>query len=255
VIVAATLAVVTVIFALGDPGGTTGSTGVDFPNPIYVPLLRPAYDFINAAFVIYVALFGAGAAALVSRFRRSRGVERQQLKWILFGIVAMLVGISASNLLPGVVSDVAFVLGMLPLPVSLAVAIGRHRLYDIDLVIKRTISYGALSLLLVAIEVGGILVLQELLSGVTGGQTYAVAGTTLAVAALFQPARRRIQAWVDRRFDRAGYDAARVVDGFGLRLRDRLDLRDVEAELVAATDLTLRPKSASVWLRRSEKGS
>jgi hypothetical protein len=253
---AAVLAMVVVIFALGEPGGGSGKEAVDFANPLYVPALRPLYEFVNSAFVIYVALFALGAAALTVRFRRSRGVERQQLKWVLLGMVAMLVGITASNVIPArPVSDVAWIIGMLVLPVALAIAIGRHRLYDIDLVIKRTVSYGALSIFLVGIEIGGILLLQELLSGFTGSQNYAVAATTLGVAALFQPARRRIQGWVDRRFDRDRYDLEQVADGFGSRLRDRMDLVEVESELVAAASGTLRPTQAWVWVRERSKGS
>ncbi len=251
--VQAALLAVIVIFALGDPGGSAqANSNFAFPNPLYVPVLKPLYDFVQAAFVIYVILFGAGAVALTVRFRRSRGIERQQLKWVLFGMVAMLVGITASNVIPGgILSDLAWGLGMLPLPLSLAIAITRYRLFDIDLVIKRTLAYGALSVFLVGIEVGGILLLQELMAGVTGGQNYAVAATTLAVAALFQPARRRIRDWVDHRFDRSRYDLARVSDGFGVRLRDRLDLRDVESELVDAASGSLHPTQAWVWLRGS----
>ena len=219
-----------------------------------MPALKPLYDFVQAAFVIYVILFGAGAVALTVRFRRSRGVERQQLKWILFGMMAMLVGITASSVIPGgYLSDLAWGLGLLPLPLSLAIAITRYRLFDIDVVIKRTIVYGALSVFLVGIEVGGILLLQELLAGVTGGRNYAVAATTLAVAALFQPARRRIKDWVDRRFDRSRYDLALVADGLGARLRDRLDLQAVEAELLSAAAGTLRPTAAWVWLRTRDE--
>ncbi len=253
--VQAVLVLVIVIFALGDPGGSGGqATDLAFANPIFVPALKPLYDFVQAAFVIYVILFGAGAVALTVRFRRSRGVERQQLKWVLSGMVGMLVGITVSNVIPGgVLSDAAWALGMLPLPISLAIAITRYRLYDIDVVIKRTIAYASLSVFLVGVEVGGILLLQELLSGVTGGQNYAVAATTLAVAALFQPARRRIRDWVDRRFDRSRYDLAHVADGFGARLRDRLDLGEVEAELLGAANATLRPTRAWLWLR-TERG-
>ncbi len=253
--VQAALVAVIVIFALGDPGGSSGAnTSFAFANPLYVPVLKPLYDFVQAAFVIYVILFGAGAVALTVRFRRSRGVERQQLKWILFGMVAMLVGITASNVIPGgYLSDLAWGLGMLPLPLSLAIAITRYRLFDIDVVIKRTIAYGALSIFLVGLEVGGILLLQELMAGMTGGQNYAVAATTLAVAALFQPARRRIRDWVDRRFDRSRYDLALVADGFGARLRDRLDLHAVETELLSAANGTLRPTTAWVWLRTRDE--
>jgi len=249
-VVAVTLLLVVLAFALGDPGGGSGRSGQDFANPIFVPILEPIYQFVEAAFVIYVVLFGAGAVALAVRYRRSRGVERQQLKWILFGMVAMLAGITTSNVLPGSpVSDAAWALGMLLLPLALAIAIGRHRLYDIDLVIKRTVTYGALSLFLVGIEVGGILVLQELLSGITGAQNYAVAATTLAVAVLFQPARSRIRGWVDRRFYRSRYDATRMVSAFGGSLRHRVEMPRVRDDLIRVVGQAVQPTTITIWLR------
>lgn len=247
-VVAGVLVLVVLVFALGDPGGGNRSTTA-FRNPIFVPFVEPLYEFLNAAFVIYIVLFAVGALALAVRFRRSRGAERQQLKWIFLGMVGMLAGLVISNVTQGILSDVIWALGMLPLPASLAVAILRFRLYDIDLVIKRTVTYAAISVFLVGIEVGGILLLQELLSGITGSETYAVAGSTLAVAALFQPTRRRTQSWVDRRFDRDHYDMEQVAAGFGSRLRDRVDLGDVETELLTAATGTLRPTQAWVWIR------
>jgi hypothetical protein len=137
------------------------------------------------------------------------------------------------------------------LPIAIGIAILRHRLLDIDLVIKRTIAYGTLTVVLVGLEVVGILVIQQLLTVVMAdqSQTFAVAVTTLGVAAVFQPARRRIQGAVDRRFDRARYDAAQVIEGFSGRLRGRVDLDTVAAEIVGTVDETMRPRSVSVWVR------
>jgi hypothetical protein len=155
----------------------------------------------------------------------------------------------------GPLGDVAWA-GMLiclaVLPIAIGVAILRHRLFDIDLVIKRTISYAILSVVLVGIEVIGILVIQQVLTTVVEQetQTFAIALSTLAVAALFQPARRRIQRWVDRRFDRSRHDAAQVVGGFSSRLRDTVNLEAVRDELTATATTALRPSSASIWLRR-----
>jgi len=189
----------------------------------------------------------------VVRYRHGTPLERLQLRWFAYPATLGIVGIGASNIVTTGLSDAAWIGGLLAIavtPFAIGIAILRHRLFDIDLVIKRTISYGVLTVLLVGLEIGGVLVLQNVLSTITREQTYAVAATTLGVAALFQPARRRIQGWVDRRFDRNRYDAAGIVNGFGARLRDRLDLDDVTAELASTAGTALLPASVSVWIRR-----
>ncbi len=223
-------------------------------NPVGVIVPHPLIDifgFIDG--VSGVAVFTLAAASVVVRYRHGTPLERLQLRWFAYPATLGIVGIGMSSIIDtGIVGDVAWLGGLASLaalPFAIGVAILRHRLLDIDLVIKRTIAYAALSVLLVGAEVAGVLVLQVLLESVTQDRTYAVAAATLGVAALFQPARRRIQAWVDRRFDRIRYDAARTVDGFGSRLRDRLDLDDVCAELVVTAGSALRPASVAVWVR------
>ena len=138
----------------------------------------------------------------------------------------------------------------------MGIAILRYRLYDIDRLINRTLVYGLLSALLGAVYAGTELVLGQVFGGVGGNPpSWAVAGATLAVAALFQPARRRIQAVVDRRFNRRRYDAARTVDGFSARLRDEVDLDTLSAELLAVVDQTMQPTTASLWLRPTGPGN
>jgi hypothetical protein len=139
--------------------------------------------------------------------------------------------------------------GALYLGVGMAVL--RHRLYDIDRLINRTLTYGLLTALLAAVYTAGVFLLGRLLDPATGDSALAVAAATLAVAALFQPLRRRVQAMVDRRFNRARYDAARTVEAFSARLRDQLDLDSLAAELVAVVDETVQPTSASLWPRPS----
>ena len=249
--VAATFALVVLAFALGSPDSQLSSSGTRgvVPNPLYVPALRPLYEAVNAAFVIYLGLFGLGAAALVARFRRSAGVERVQLKWVLWGIAAMLVFIAASNTLPVPAGDVAFALAMIPLPVAIAVAILRHRLYDIDRIISRTFSYAIVTGLLAALFAGLVVGLEQALAPVTQSNGLAVAASTLVVAATFAPLRRRVQAVVDRRFDRAGVDAERAAAAFAARLRDETDLDRVSGEVEHAVRWALAPASMSVWTR------
>ncbi len=222
-------------------------------GPPDIPALHVAVGMEEAGLLLASVTALASVVGLVVRFRCSRGLERQQLKWFTFA-GAIEIGLIASSpfLYVGQAGSPTVLLTLLVaplLPVAAGIAILRHRLLDIDLVIKRTISYGVLTVVLVGVEIGGVLVLQTLLSSVTQQQTYAVAATTLGVAALFQPARRRIQGWVDRRFDRSRYDAARIVDGFGNRLRDRLDLDEVVGELATTAAAALRPTSTRVWLK------
>jgi hypothetical protein len=153
-------------------------------------------------------------------------------------------------------ADLIFALLIVPIPLAVGVAIIRHRLYDIDRLINRTLVYGLLTVLLGAVYAVVVLVLGALFGGITERPpSWAVAGATLAVAALFQPARRRIQAVVDRRFNRRKYNAARTVEAFSLRLRDEVDLDALSAELLTVVDKTMEPTQASLWLRPPPPGS
>jgi hypothetical protein len=223
-------------------------------NPLAIPAIGGAGD-LPARIVIPLMLLVvlASVASLLVRLRRSVGVERQQLKWFayaagLFGlatfvnVVASLLGADQAGLLVTTVPVVA-------LPAAIGVAVLRHNLFDIDRVINRTIVYGLLSAVLGALYLIAVLLLGRLLLPVTGDDALAVAGSTLAVAALFQPARRRVQTLVDRRFDRRRYDAARAVAAFSTRLRDQLELDALSGELLAVVDATVQPASASLWLR------
>ena len=193
-------------------------------------------------------------ASVVLRFRRSRGEERQQLKWFTFVVAADLA------LIPGlgaVTEQVAPVLGELVvfpatislIPIAIGVAVLKYRLYDIDRVINRTLVYGLLTVLLGAVYLAGVFGLGQLLNPVGGESALAVAASTLAVAALFQPARRRIQAVMDRRFNRRKYNAAKTIEAFSVRLRDEVDLDALSGELLAVADQTMQPTTVSLWLR------
>jgi hypothetical protein len=211
--------------------------------------------------VLFGVLAFCAVAAVVSvvlRFRRSRGVERQQLKWFTYAaVLPILLNAVPGSLLPaGVVKEVVFGLPIALIPVAAGIAILRYRLYDIDRLINRTLVYGSLTVLLGAVYSGAVLVLGQLFGEVGGNPpSWAVAGATLAVAALFQPARRHIQAAVDRRFNRRKYDAARTVEVFSGRLRDEIDLDTLSAELLAVIAQTMQPTRASLWLRPSAQGA
>jgi hypothetical protein len=199
--------------------------------------------------VIGVLAFLAAVITVFARLRRARGDERQQLKWFAYS-GALLVLSQLPNLLPlGLDSSLAGLLlvvaGLTAVPVAVAVAVMKYRLYDIDLVINRTLVYGALTLTLAASYLGLVL----LVGLAVGRSGFATAVSTLAVAALFRPLRARIQDVVDRRFYRRRYDAAQTLEAFGARLRDELDLAALTAELRGVVGETIQPSHVSLWLR------
>lgn len=218
-------------FALGGAGGQ------------FAEAVGPAYSLINIATIACVA-------SLVIRMRRARGDERQQLKWLAVGGTVFVVGVVLSNL-PGT-PRLPLLLGHVAVASAVGVGILRYRLYDIDVAINRTLVYGSLSATLAGAYLASVLVLQFVLSGMTSGSGVAVAGSTLAVAALFAPARRRIQAVVDRRFYRSRYDAARTLQRFGAQLRDEVDLDALGDDLCAVVARTMQPAHVSLWLRVRE---
>jgi hypothetical protein len=224
----------------------------DFPqvaNPYGVE--SPVIDVLTpiGLLLLLVALVGS-PLSLVLRFRRAGYEQRQQIKWLaLAGAVAavtFVVAVAGYDLWTAPVADGAIMLTVLALPLAAGIAILRHRLYDIDLVINRTLVYGALTATLAAAYVGTVLLLQLVLSP---GSDLAIAGSTLAVAALFRPARGRIQSAVDRRFYRRKYDAQRTLEQFAARLRDQIELNALNAELGAVVQETLQPAHVSLWLR------
>ena len=205
---------------------------------------------------IVLAALVVAAGSLVGRFRRARGVERQQLRWLAVAAalasVALLIAVVAV-----VTSNDELVLAALSscvalLPLATGAAILRYRLYDLDRIISRTLAYGLLTVLLGLSYAGVVVLLGQLFRQ---HSSLVVAGATLAVAALFQPARRRVQRAVDRRFDRRRYDAAHTVEAFSVRLRQQIDLDALSAELLGVIDQTMQPTQASLWLRPLAEGS
>jgi hypothetical protein len=245
----ATLATV-VLGALTD---TLSGQNVDYSidNPIGIEGLEPVEEL--PIFGLLNVLLGVGiVAAMVSvvvRFRRSRGVERQQMKWFLYA-AALLPSFVISDYLPEVIGEVLFGLALIALPAAVGVAVLRYRLYGIDLVINRTLVYGPLTAMSVLLYIGGVVSLQYAFRALTGqGSQIAIVASTLAIAALFNPLRRRVQAFVDRRFYRRKYDAAKTLGAFSAKLRDETDLDALNAELVSVVRETMQPAHASLWLR------
>jgi hypothetical protein len=220
-------------------------------NPIGVAAVGNPEEspVVPALIVLLVVLAAAAFGSLVLRFRRSRGEERQQLKWFTYAGAVLPLSV-VGDALPAPVGDLFTVIPIVFLPVATGIAILRHRLYDIDRLINRTLVYGLLTALLAGVYAGAVLVLGQLFGGVARNPpSWAIASATLTVAALFQPVRRRVQAVVDRRFNRRKYNAAETIDAFGARLRDQVDLDTLSTELLAVVDQTMQPTTASLWLR------
>jgi hypothetical protein len=220
-------------------------------NPIGVAAVGNPED--NVPGLVLLDLIGvlvvAAVVSLVVRFRRSRGDERLQLKWFTYAC-ALLPLLVLSDRLPDPLANLLFAVVVSFLPVAAGVAVLRYRLYEIDRLINRTVVYGLVTVLLAGVYAGLVLALGQLSGGVAGDPpSWVVAGATLAVAALFGPARRRVQAAVDRQFNRGRYDAARTIEAFSARLRDQVDLDTLAAELLAVVDQTVQPTRSSLWLR------
>lgn len=193
----------------------------------------------------------ASLSSLIVRWRRARGVPRQQLKWFLLGGLVQLLGI-ACGFTESTILNALGEASILSLPASATLAILKYRLYDIDRLISRTLSYTVLTVLLLGLYLSAVTVLTTLTAPVTRDSPIAVAAATLLAAAAFGPARRRVQSAVDRRFNRSSYDAARTVQVYRAQLRDDLDLGSITIHLHEAISMTLQPEHATVWLRTPE---
>lgn len=238
----------------------------------------PALDYntwpFPAPFLAMIAAYGTGVVAQVLRYtRRSSPIERQQTKWAIYGLTGLFVGFAAFNLpralLPGIDVDGAphplymltaypafMIVPLLLAPVSLGLAVFRHHLWDVDLIINRTLVYGALTVLLGATYFGGIVLLQQLFRPLLPlSSDLAIVAYTLGGAMLSNPLRARIQSFVDRRFYRGKYDAARALAAFGAAIRDEVELSRLAEELVSVVRETMQPAHASLWLREPAHGA
>jgi hypothetical protein len=244
---------VLVVVVLGMLTDTLRGQDVDYriENPIGIEGLPPVEElpFFGVLSVPLVIGCVGAVAAVVVRFRRSSGVERQQMKWFLYAAAPILT-FPITDYLPGIVSGLVFGWMLIGLPTAIGIAVLRYRLYDIDVVINRTLVYGALTVSLALVYFGGVVGLQRLLSPVVGeSNQLAVVASTLAVAALFTPLRRRIQSFIDRRFYRRKYDARKTLEAFSTKLREASDLDGLNGELLAVVRETVQPEHASLWLR------
>jgi hypothetical protein len=257
------MVMVTVIIAF-MPGKLAESAVPTMENPLGSEWAEPVLTGLLFVFLPLIPLsILACAASLVLRFRGSSGVERLQLKWLASAgvVVAVLYVIAMAMTLAtdapfqdpnrkwALIFQTLSILSFVLLPTAIAVAVLRHRLYGIDAVINRALVYGSLTVALAAVYIGSVLLLQLLLSAFTSQSDLAVAVSTLTVAALFRPARRRIQSAVDRRFYRSRYDATRTLEDFTARLRHEVDLDAVAEDLSRTVGSTVNPAHLSVWIR------
>jgi hypothetical protein len=252
---------VSLLFSVGGAGYAAFSPGEiqeeGIVNPLGIEALRPVSDILGPfALVAYFVLLFASAASLVVRFRRSGSVQRQQIKWLTFAALAIPVWfltnapIEAASHTLFIVMDALIVAALIP--VATGVAIFRYRLYDIDLIINRTLVYGSLTALLVLVYFGGVTATQALFQTLTSEEQLpqlVIVASTLVIAALFNPLRRRIQSFIDRSFYRSKYDARETLEAFSSKLRDETDLEALSDDLVGVVRETMQPTHVSLWLR------
>jgi hypothetical protein len=230
-------------------------------GPIRNPLGIEGFTQVYEALLYTMAplLSVAAALSVFTRLRRATGVERQQVKWFVYAAAANISGIILAYVIPGVIDtpvwfeQVGFALNIATIPAipaAIGIAILRYRLYEIDLIINRTLVYGALTVLLALIYFGGVTLLQGGLRNLVGHEsTLAIVATTLAIAALFNPLRHRIQSFIDRRFYRSKYDSRRTLETFSTTLRNETDLNALSGILMGVVRETMQPAYASLWLR------
>jgi hypothetical protein len=238
---------------------TDGVHTIYVPNPLAVLPDLPLWSALHVAEVsglVIVSVLAIGVVQMLLRYRASSGVQRQQLRWLVAAVAFVFAAVVAGLVSLAIFGDAAGGVAWIPaiiayptIPLAIGVAVMRYRLFEIDRIISRTLAYSTVTVIVGALFVGIILVLQTVLAPITGGQTIAVAASTLAVFALFQPILRRVRSSVDRRFDRARYDADLTVRTFAGRLRGDIDLGAVQLEILHTATAAVRPTRAGVWIR------
>jgi hypothetical protein len=250
--------VVGVILAAFSPGALLGMLG-PIRNPLGIEGFTNVYKAV--LFTMAPLLTVAAALAVFMRLRRATGVERQQIKWFTYAAAASVTATILAYIIPGVIDTptwferLGYALNIVTIPaipVAIGIAILRYRLYDIDLIINRTLVYGSLTATLAVVYFGGVATTQAIFGALTGQEQQpqlAVVISTLAIAALFIPLRRRIQSFIDRSFYRRKYDARKTLEAFSVKLRDETDLEALRGDLVGVVTETMQPAHVSLWLR------
>jgi len=251
------LVLIGAFLAAFSPGPLVSITSMQLQNPFGIDSLPNREVVVIPLQALLFALMLVAAGSMFVRMRRARGVERQQIKWVAYAAVATAGGAILARVISRAmdllwlewVGSVILIVGVIGIPISMGIAILRYRLYEIDLIINRTLVYGALTATLALFYFGSVTALQSLFSLLTGqGNTLAIVVSTLAIAALFNPLRRRIQGFIDQRFYRRTYDARKILELFGSRLRDQTDLEKLCEDLGEVVDETMQPSHITLWL-------
>ena len=255
------LIAIALIFASAFKPGPLDTSLLDADNPFGVEGAGALLDALEiAGLLLALSAAATGAVSLVLRLRRSHGDERQQLKWFAFAGAVFCAAFAAGPILWSLppssrfdwIWTVLFLSAVSTIPAAAGVAILRYRLYDIDFIINRTLVYGPLTVMLVGIYLGAVVSLQYVFRAATSQEsTLAVVASTLAIAALFNPLRRHIQSFIDRRFYRRKYDAAKTLEEFSMKLREETDLEQLNADLLSVVRVTVQPAHVSLWLAPS----
>jgi hypothetical protein len=261
------LAVLAAIITPGYQESTPGTSGPPdrILNPLGISGIRPLLDAVSGfGGLLFVFCALASVAAIITRYVKSRDIQRQQIKWFALGTAAMVAILVPSIVLipnENALSNVTFAIGIMMLPVGAGIGVLRYRLFDIDVIINRTLVYGSLTAVLAGVYFLGVVGVQSVvnvlsgraLSGIQGSQSpVLIVVTTLLIAALFQPLRRRFQRFIDRRFYRSRYDAKKTLDKFGASLRSQIELDNLTDHLLETVEQTMHPAHVSLWLRTPE---
>lgn len=245
---------VMILFAFSSPIYETTFSGeaLNLANPI--GLLEwgdPSWRLVQLAIVAPIL---AALAGTLFRFVRARGVEREQMKWVLYAASLLAIGLIINIIFPNEAINVLVSLISIALPVAVGIAILRYRLWDIDILIRRTVTYTIVIAILAMVYFASIILLEQVFAALSRQHSeYVTVLSTLAIAALFVPLRKRIQNAIDKRFNREKYDAQRVLQEFGESVRDETDLETLVNHLIQVVDETMQPRSISVWLRQGER--
>ncbi|HJR44054.1 MAG TPA: hypothetical protein VJ927_00455 [Actinomycetota bacterium] len=247
-------------FAFAVAPGPLNNIPPRFTNRYALPEGPLGETILYAGMMSFMAALLLAAIGVVQRYRTSEGLQRQQMKMFVLSALALAASMTIVVIGELAVSQIAEFseiltsVALLMVPVAMAFAILRYRLYDIDLIINRALVYSSVSGVLAAVYLGGVVLLQQLLAPLTADSDAAIAASTLAVAAMFRPLRSRVQTFIDRRFYRRRYDAAEALSDFAARLRNQVDLDALTSELLNAAGSTVQPAHASIWLKPAELG-